>query len=215
MGDFLDIPTSDFEADEALLADLSTQQAWKLDAQLRVRFYRRAESNASASKAAGRKIFDDHVYIEILSPANRLNVIDRRATDEDRKRFHKQFVHFVASGEQLVTGTPLSELPTILPSQVLELKAFKVDTIEQLAGMPDHTVQMLGTGGTDLKQRAVRYLAQRISNETLSDENKDLKRQLETLLKQNLAREQAEADRAEIKVTDNNPVPGVAAVTKA
>jgi hypothetical protein len=170
----------DFEADR--MHEMAAGQGHKLDAQLHVQFYKHAELDSFQTQAQGRKIFNEHVYIRILAPANRLNVIERRATDEDRARFRNQFVAFVRGGEQLATGTPLTELPTISAAQVLELKALKVDTIEQLAGMADTTAQLLGTGGVELKARATRYLDRAANAEELSAEVRELKVQLAKLL---------------------------------
>jgi len=162
---------------------MATGQNNKLDAQLHVTFYKHAELNSFQSRSVaeggqGRKIFEEQVYIRILAPANRLNVIERRATVEDRQRFSRQFQHFVKTGEILQNGTPLDQLPSLGAAQVLELKALKVDTVEQLAGMADTTLQLLGTGGQDLKQRAIRFLANVQGTEKLSGEVQQLQREL-------------------------------------
>lgn len=170
---------TDWDVEANKLDDLATQQAWRLDASARVRFYKRAMLNSFQSAKENRKIFEDKIYIEITFPANRLNIIDREVTDEDKQRFRRQWLAYLQTGEQLVTGTLLSELPTITPSQIMELKALKCETVEQLAGMPDTTVQLLGTGGQQLKQRAVQFLDQRASSENLSAENRSLKADLE------------------------------------
>lgn len=180
MSDNVSFTDFDFEADR--MHEMAAGQGHKLDAQLHVQFYKHAELDSFQTQAQGRKIFNEHVYVRILMPANRLNVIERRATDEDRARFRKQFIAFVQGGEQLASGTPLSELPTISAAQVLELKALKVDTIEQLAGMADTTAQLLGTGGPELKARAVRYLDRAANAEELSSEVRELKAQLAELM---------------------------------
>lgn len=196
------ISSTDFDFEAGRLMDLSSQQAWKLDSSLNVQFYKHAELNTFESKQAGRKIFDEHVYIRILTPANRLNVIERRATDEDRQRFARQFRAFMERGEQLMSGTPLSELPGMSPGRILEFNALKVETVEQLAGMPDSTVQLLGTGGSTLKQLAVRFLDERANSKELSAENREMRArisELEKLVKDRLG---APADGPKIAVSD-------------
>lgn len=173
--DLEQISSTDFEFEAGRLNDLASQQAWKLDSALHVQFYKHAELNSFASEKEGRKKYDEHVYIRILSPANRLNVIERRATDEDRQRFSRQFKAFVERGEQLLSGTLLTELPGMSPGQVLEYKALKVETVEQLAGMSDGTAQLLGTGGVEMKQRAIRFLDERQSSVKLSESNRELR----------------------------------------
>lgn len=202
-----DISSTDFDFEVGRLDDLVSQQAWKLDHQLHVQFYKHAELDSFASEKAGRKIFVEKVYVRILTPANRLNVIEREATPDDRQRFRNKFVAFVERGEQLVNGSPLGELPTISQAQVMELRALKIDTIEQLAGLPDTTAQLLGTGGQELKQRAIRYLDQRGDNATLSEANRALGervKELERLVQANLA---ASTPKTDIKVSATTVAP--------
>lgn len=161
---------TDFEFESNRLGDLASQQAWKLDGSLHVQFYKHAELNTFRSQEEGRKIYDEFVYVRILSPANRLNVIERRATDEDKQRFARHYAAFLAKAEQLQSGTPLAELPTITAGQVLELRHLKVDTVEQLALLPDQTAQLLGTGGLELKLRAIRFLDERKNSGALAEQ---------------------------------------------
>lgn len=170
---------TDFDFEMERLGQLASGQANSLDSSLRVQFYRHAELNSFRSAQEGRKIFDDKIYIRIMMPANRLNEVEREATPADKLRFSKAYQHFIEKGEQLITGTPLSQLPSLTPGQVLELRALKVETVEQLANIPDTTAQLLGVGGLELKKRAVDYLGRGASTEALSAEIAELKRQLE------------------------------------
>lgn len=162
------ISATDFDFEANRLNDLASQQHQKLDHQLHVQFYPHAELNSFRTRAEGRKIFDEKVYIRILAPANRLNVVEREATDDDKLRFARQYKQYLDNAEQLQSGTPLSELPSITQAQVLELKHLKVETVEQLAGVADGTAQLLGTGGMELKMRAQRYLDRTANNEELA-----------------------------------------------
>ena len=189
---------TDFEFEEEKLRELTKKGANALDHQLKVQFYKHAEQDAFRSKEEGRKVFNEYVYIRILMPANRLSEIERRATEEDKLRFPRQYAAFLAGAEQLSSGTPLKELPTISPVQVMELKALKVDTIEQLAGMPDHTAQVLGTGGLDLKKRAQVYLARFTANDVLATQVQELQAQLNALMAERAAQTTAAP---EVKVT--------------
>jgi hypothetical protein len=189
-----EISVTDFELEDEKLGELATQAAYRLDSQLHVQFYKHAELDAAASKAAGRKIFAEHVYVRIMAPANRLNVIECRATDEYKLRFARQYAQFLQGVEQLSVGTPLSELPSLSAAQVLELKALKVDTVEQLANLPDTTVQLLGVGGMELKRRAAAFIMRAQSNDALAAQNQDLQRQiteLQLLLQERQKEEQA------------------------
>lgn len=190
-----EMTSTDFDFEMGELVRLSQQDAHKLDNQLHVQFYRHAELNSAESVKAGRKIFEEKVYIRIMAPANRLNVIERAASDQDKLRFSRQYEAFMAGLEQLSVGTPVSEVGGISPAQVLELRALKVDTVEQLAGMPDTTVQLLGIGGQELKRRASAFLARSQGTEALVSQNQDLQKQiseLTALLQQRQVDEKAE-----------------------
>lgn len=166
--------TTDFEFETNRLQEMAEQAAWKMDNQLHVKFYAHAEKDAHASKEAGRTIAVDHVYVRIMAAANRQNVIERRATDTDKERFAVQYAQFLKGAEQLAIGSPISDLPSITKAQVIEMKALNIETVEQLAGVADSTLQILGTGGQELKQRAQRYLARFQSLEALSATNRAL-----------------------------------------
>lgn len=173
---------SDFDFEDARLNQLASQQVNSLDNQLYVQFYRHAELDSFRTREEGRKIFNEYIYTRILIPANRLNIIERRTTDEDKLRFARQYTQFLDKGEQLQVGTPLDQLQNLSAAQVLELRHLKVETVEQLAGLPDTTAQMLGTGGQELKQRAIRFLDRTGNAEVLSDKVRSLTAQLEILM---------------------------------
>ena len=170
----------DFEADR--IGELAKQQAHSLDGNLHAQFYKHAELNSWKTREEGRKIFEEFVYIRILSPANRLNIIERRATPEDCARFSRQYQQFLKGNEQLAAGTPLDQLTSLTAAQILELKALHVSTVEQLAALADTTAQLMGTGGPELKRQAGIYLARASSGEALFSENQALKAQLAELV---------------------------------
>ena len=205
---------TDFDFEEDKLRELVKKGSNALDGHLKVVFYKHAEQDAFQSREQGRKIFQEFVYVRILMPANRLSEIERRATEEDKARFPRQYAAFLANADQLSVGTPLKELPTITPVQVMELNALKVDTIEQLANMPDYTAQVLGTGGLELKKRARVFLDRTTNAEAQGEQIRELQRQLAQLMAE---REQLVEKPPEIKVTAGGkepppePEPGVQA----
>ena len=196
------LSSTDFDLESNRLDQLASQQAWGMDNQLHVRFSKHAELNSFETKKQGRKIFVEHVYITILAPANRLNEIHCRATDEHRARFSKQFRAFLDNAEVLQVGTPLGELPSISASQVLELKHLKMDTVEQLAGMADTVAQLLGTGGIELKRRAQTYLDSRQNSEVQADRIRTLEEQLALLMAERAVAIKAESEIRVIEHTE-------------
>lgn len=197
---------TDFEMEEARAIELATQPVYKLDNLLHVQFYKHAELNAFKSKQEGRKIFDEKVYIRILAPANRLNTIEQEATDTYKLRFAKQYAQFLQGAEQLVSGTPIGEMTGISAAQVLEFKALKISTVEQLAGMADGTAQLLGVGGMEVKKRAQRFLDQRADSTLKGEENRALQAQLAEAMKR-IAALEGQSEKVEVKVTSGVAAP--------
>jgi hypothetical protein len=204
MSDDAAISFTDFELEEARAIELATQPSRKLDNQLNVQFYKHAELNAFKSREQNRKIFDDHTYIRIMAPANRLMMIERRATDDDKLRFPNQYNRFFKGQTQLSSGTPLSELHTITAAQVMELKALNVETIEQLAGIPDTTAQLMGMGGLEIKRRAQRFMDLSTDKTVQGEKIRNLEAQLAELLAERQAAQTASAAKTpEVKVTSS------------
>ncbi|MEH7838012.1 hypothetical protein V7796_20365 [Rhizobium laguerreae] len=72
--------------------------------------------------------------------------------ENDKQRFsdaYKRFKEGAAAREQL-TGTPLSQWPYLKPSQIKELEAVNIYTVEQLAALSDTVKQKIGMGRTSL-----------------------------------------------------------------
>lgn len=127
------------------------------DSQLYVKFYMGVKKDKKASLEAGRPIFKDVPFVQIMAPGNKDSIIDRPADDMDKARFAEQYKRFMANQEQTPEGTPLTEWPELTRSQIEEFKYMGVHTVEQLAGMSDGNAQgMMGLQA--LKQKAQAYL---------------------------------------------------------
>lgn len=111
-------------------------------------------------KPAGRPIYDDVEFIEIVTPGDKLNVPKRPMRAHDKKRFATEYARWVAMGrgDGPLTGTPLKEWPLISRSQVEELAYFKIRTVEELAGTTDGNAQTLGAHYGLLREKAREYL---------------------------------------------------------
>lgn len=123
-------------------------------------FYNRAVLNKEASDEAGRPIYEDKVYIRIVVPGDK-DEVDRLARDEDKERFPDRWKAFNERQEAQATGTPTGVWHEISPSQVAELAAANVTTVDQLALLPDDAVQRLGPGYTDIRKKAQQYITMR------------------------------------------------------
>jgi hypothetical protein len=107
------------------------------DSKLHVRFEQRPKFNATESKSAGRAIYGQADYIQIMTPGDKTTVIDREATTEDKRRFSEHYERFKAGRGDEIVGTPLMALPGMNPAKVEEYKYFKINTVEQLAAASD------------------------------------------------------------------------------
>jgi len=73
-------------------------------------FYMNKSHNPAKSQEQGHPIYDNVVYVRIGNPGERLNVVDRPATQGDQRRFPVQWAQFQQNMEQRPSGTPVSIL---------------------------------------------------------------------------------------------------------
>lgn len=141
------------------LAKLMSQegQEWAQDNKLIVKFYTGHLLNNTKTQLAGRPIFDDLEKVRILKVGER-DYVDKGANPEYIRRFKKQYDAFKAGQEAKQSGTPLSMWPLLKSAQVAELMHFNVNTVEQLAEMPDVHLQKF-MGGNALKRAAQEYVS--------------------------------------------------------
>ncbi|MGO7157027.1 hypothetical protein [Rhizobium leguminosarum] len=109
----------------------------------------------------GRPIFADKEFIRIFIAGDKHTEVYREVTENDKQRFsdaYKRFKEGAAAREQLV-GTPLAQWPYLKPSQIKELEAINIYTVEQLAALSDTAKQKIGMGANELVAAAQGYLA--------------------------------------------------------
>lgn len=145
------MPTPTFDGDV-----YQDGQQFKDDAKLAVRFYMRAIHHEFNSLAEGRPVYIEVPYVEILTPGSRDTLVTE-ATEQYQKRFAAQWRNFIAREEAPMEGTPLAEIPWMSKSQVAELAAINVKTIEQLIAMPDVLANKI-MGMATIRMRAQRFL---------------------------------------------------------
>lgn len=135
------------------------------DAALHVRFYSRPVINNWETNLQGHPIFEDRVYVEIMTPGNQLNIIDRPLREEDKSRFPMHWAHWnnTHGADGQIVGTPLSQWPLLTAAQAETLKYLKFFTVESIALCSDQQLQSMGIGTgvhspVDLRNRARTYL---------------------------------------------------------
>lgn len=178
-----------------------------------VRFYARTKLDELATKggtvvnpdgtekrvpAAGRPIYKQVPYVEILTPGDKDNIVDRPVRGLDRHFWPNKWRAFIHGQSQESVGTPLA-LCGISPERIEELAHFKIKTVEALAQVSDGNLQTLGIGVRGERQKALDYLATMKGNApvaALRSENEQMKSEMEALRKQMaeiLAAQKAEA----------------------
>lgn len=158
------------------------------DSNLIVMFYNRAVEDPAKSAQAGRKICVDTDFVKINHPGERLNQIDRPATDADKRRFQYQWSQYVHNKTQVPEGTPIDLLFPNNPSTAENLRALGIHTIEQCAILSSHALDNIGMGAQEYQNKAKAYLTSSEKgvsfhkfNEVikkLEQENKILKQQM-------------------------------------
>ncbi len=130
--------------------------------------------NESASKDAGRPIYDDVEVCRIYQAGDRLQIGVHPAWEEvsggwkDENDQHHEgtyadkydasYAQFKKGELQTKSGTPVDYLPFLSPSKVKELKGLNIYTAEALADLDGQPLKTLGQGGRDWKNQAQAYL---------------------------------------------------------
>ena len=128
------------------------------DETLLVKFFLHPKQNQIKTKEAGRPIFEDIPYIQIMQPGNKDSVKVAPATERDKQRFPEHYRKFVAREDQeALEGTPLREWAGVTASQCKEFEFLNILTVEQLAAVSDSNGQgIMGLGF--LKEKAAKFI---------------------------------------------------------
>lgn len=110
------------------------------------------------SKEAGREIYTEVPYILILVKGQNKTEVRRKATDEDKRRFPREWRAFEEGKANPITGTPLESL-NLATGIIQELKHLNIRTVEDVADMSDLTIQKIGIGGVEMRNQAQAFLS--------------------------------------------------------
>lgn len=137
-------------------------------------FYNRGVHDPIASTNAGRPIHKDRVYIRVSPPGERLNVVDRPATEDDKRRWPMQWHQFISNHEQIPEGTPIEQLYPEKPSIAMTLKSNGVHTIEQCAELTGHAIDNVGMGAQLWSNAAKAYLEKANKGVTITQHRREM-----------------------------------------
>jgi hypothetical protein len=124
------------------------------------RFSVKATHLPYASSQAGRPIYEDREFVEILIPGDRRAMAFEPVNEEHKARWPREYEAFRAGREAPLEGTPLADWPNsnLTRSRVEELAYFNIRTVEHLAAVDDNHLMNLGTGARELRETARRFL---------------------------------------------------------
>lgn len=148
--------------------------------------------NDFQSEIQGRVVHDHFFAVELQWPGDNTKTFKFRFPEHQTKnewteRFPRQWAAFRDSKEQIPDGTPIEVWPPLDKKRVFELKANKIFTIEQIAGLSDSTGPTLGLDWRKMRDQALAFLnpnASAVQVSKLSRENEDLKHQMEAMQQQ-------------------------------
>jgi hypothetical protein len=106
----------------------------------------------------GRPFFENKIFVKIHPPGERLNIVDREASDTDKRRFPMQWAQFQQNSPQVSNGTPIEMLFAANPATAAALQASGVHTVEQCAALSAHAIETIGMGAQTWVNEATRYL---------------------------------------------------------
>lgn len=148
-----------------------------------------AVRDAARSEKEGREVRKQVLCCLIHVPGGK-NVIPKEFKDEAGQaiqqffmmhpKAHRLFQLWKAGNEKPVDGTPIDLWPYMDEGQKEEFKAQRVYTIEQIAALPDTTLQTLGPSARTIKGKAVKFLED-AKNAAAAEENAKLKAELAEL----------------------------------
>lgn len=121
-------------------------------------FFNKAVHSPAKSTEKGSPHYDNVVFVRIAPPGERLNIVERPARDEDRRRFAVQWAQFQQNQQQLPEGMPIDLLYPEQPAVAATLRAHGVYTIEQCSALSGPAIDNIGMGAQQYCNDAVKML---------------------------------------------------------
>ena len=148
---------------------------------VRAQFQYKDIEDVAATEKAGHRVTKRVEWVVLsIGDGPTASKTQHHVTDEDRNRYPAEYDAFKRNLPEVVSGTPLAELPGIPPHMVDACKSAGVRSIEALADCGDPMLDRIGTGARALKESAVNYLSsahKEIDRLRRADEEKDRKLQ--------------------------------------
>ncbi len=144
------------------------------------RFYPQWVKNNFKSNQEGKEVGEHQDFVMILCPGQK-DEVHRKANDADKREYAQEWADYKNGKEHRISGTPIDLLPGIDSGRLSSLKSLYIYSIEQLAELSDMGMQKVGMGANDLKIKAQQFITRSGSNESLKEENEELKQRMADL----------------------------------
>ena len=105
--------------------------------------------------------YEDIAWVMIINKGDPKSIIERPKRPEDEKRWPDHWKAFQEGTEAPINGIPLKEFPMLTPADIATCHRYHIRTVEDLADYPDGQLRNIGSRGTSLKQKAVKFLEYR------------------------------------------------------
>lgn len=164
-----------------------------------LRFFIEPEQNNAASEKHGRAIFDECLYVEVISPGSRESApvfllerkyaaevgIDEPYRGPQYARFKTQIDAYRNGTDSVdVRGTPLAAWPRMTVAMVATAHHAGIYTVEALSVLPETRFSAFGPGARALVEQAKAFCEAAAGNaptEALAAENAQLRAEIESL----------------------------------
>jgi hypothetical protein len=93
-------------------------------------------------------------FVRIRVPGDTKSEWDRPVKDKDKERFSRQWEAFNQQRSQFGEQTMLESWEGLNDAQIRNLKAFNIQTVEQLAQLTDGVIDRVGMGTRELVRKA-------------------------------------------------------------
>src|SRR5262245_11167061 len=126
--------------------------------ELRPDFYMDSVRDDAASNAAGREIYREVERVRLIIPGITATVVVHNVNQGHIQRWPQYYEAFKRGLEAPISGTPLEQWPYLNASQVRNLRAHEVRTVEEIAALSDQACSQLGPGAMEMRTRARAFL---------------------------------------------------------
>lgn len=126
---------------------------------IHVTFYQEARPNNFRAQQTGKPEFDTVDFIRKVAGGNPNNVIERPASEQDKREFPRHWAAYQNQTMRMANGTPVEEWSRIDRGTVARLKALEFHTVDQLAEASDTQIATIGLGCNELRTKARAFIA--------------------------------------------------------